>query len=145
VDLAVPRDVESEVAELDDVFLYYVDDLSEIVKEGLDSRQSAVAQAETIIDSNVVDFMRWLATREMVPTIRALRDQGERYRRHELARASKLLEKGEDPKKVIESLSNSLTNKFLHVPSSVLNQATADEREELVELINRLYQLHRPQ
>lgn len=145
VDLAVPRDVESEVAELDDVFLYYVDDLSEIVKEGLDSRQSAVAQAETIIDSNVVDFMRWLATREMVPTIRALRDQGERYRRHELARASKLLEKGEDPKKVIESLSNSLTNKFLHVPSSVLNHATADEREELVELINRLYQLHRPQ
>ncbi len=144
VDLAVPRDVESEVAELDDVFLYYVDDLSEIVKEGLDSRQNAVAQAETIIDSNVVDFMRWLATREMVPTIRALRDQGERYRRHELARAHKLLEKGEDPKKVIEALSNGLTNKFLHMPSSALNQAAVDEREELVELINRLYQLHRP-
>jgi glutamyl-tRNA reductase len=81
----------------------------------------------------------------MVPAIRALRDQGERYRRHELARANKLLEKGEDPKKVIESLSNGLTNKFLHVPSSALNHAGADEREELVELINRLYQLHRPQ
>ena len=145
VDLAVPRDVEFEVAELDDVFLYYVDDLCEIVKEGLDSRQNAVAQAETIIDFNVVDFMRWVATREMVPTIRALRDQGERYRRHELARANKLLEKGEDPKKVIEVLSNSLTNKLLHVPSSALNHAAADEREELVELINRLYQLHRPQ
>lgn len=143
VDLAVPRDVESEVAELDDVFLYYVDDLSEIVKEGLDSRQSAVAQAETIIDSNVVDFMRWVATREMVPTIRALRDQGERYRRHELERAKKMLQKGEDPQKVIEILSNSLTNKFLHVPSSALNHAVADEREDLVELINRLYQLHR--
>ncbi len=145
VDLAVPRDVEFEVAELDDVFLYYVDDLCEIVKEGLDSRQNAVAQAETIIDFNVVDFMRWVATREMVPTIRALRDQGERYRRHELARANKLLEKGEDPKKVIEVLSNSLTNKLLHAPSSALNHAAADEREELVELINRLYQLHRPQ
>ncbi|WP_295626049.1 glutamyl-tRNA reductase [uncultured Nitrosomonas sp.] len=145
VDLAVPRDVESEVAELDDVFLYYVDDLSEIVKEGLDSRQNAVTQAETIIDSNVVDFMRWFATREMVPTIRALRDQGERYRRHELARAVKLLEKGEDPKKVIEALSNGLTNKFLHVPSNALNQAAVNEREELVELVNRLYQLHRPQ
>ena len=145
VDLAVPRDVEFEVAELDDVFLYYVDDLSEIVKEGLDSRQNAVAQAESIIDLNVVDFMRWMATREMVPTIRALRDQGERYRRHELARASKLLEKGEDPRKVIEILSNSLTNKFLHVPSSILNHATIDERHELVELINRLYQLHYPQ
>jgi len=145
VDLAVPRDVESEVAELDDVFLYYVDDLAEIVKEGLDSRQNAVAQAETIIDSNVVDFMRWFATREVVPTIRALRDQGERFRRHELARAKRLLEKGEDPDKVIEALSNSLTNKFLHMPSSVLNHATTDEREELVGLINRLYQLHRPQ
>lgn len=145
VDLAVPRDVESEVAELDDVFLYYVDDLSEIVKEGLDSRQSAVAQAETIIDTNVIDFMRWVATREMVPTIRALRDQGERYRRHELERAHKLLEKGEDPRKVIELLSNSLTNKFLHVPSSALNHAAVEEREELADLINRLYQLHRPQ
>ena len=62
VDLAVPRDVESEVAELDDVFLYYVDDLSEIVKEGLDSRQSAVEQAEIIIDTNVDDFMRWMAS-----------------------------------------------------------------------------------
>ena len=144
VDLAVPRDVELEVAELDDIFLYYVDDLSDIVKEGLDSRQSAVAQAETIIDSNVVDFMRWMATRESVPTIRALRDQGERYRRHELARASKLLSNGEDPQKVIESLSKGLANKFLHLPSSTLNHASADERDDLIELINRLYQLHRP-
>ena len=143
VDLAVPRDVELEVAELDDIFLYYVDDLSEIVKEGLDSRQSAVAQAETIIDSNVVDFMRWVATRESVPAIRALRDQGERYRRHELARASKLLANGEDPQKVLESLSKGLANKFLHIPSSTLNHASADERDDLVELINRLYQLHR--
>ncbi len=145
VDLAVPRDVEIEVTELDDVFLYYVDDLAEIVKEGLDSRQSAVAQAETIIDFNVVNFMRWMASRELVPTIRALRDQAERYRRHELARASKLLAKGEDPQKVIETLSNSLTNKLLHVPSSTLNHASAEERDELVEVVNRLYQLHRPQ
>jgi len=145
VDLAVPRDVESEVVELDDVFLYYVDDLSDIVKEGMDARQNAVEQAESIINHNVIDFMRWMSTRELVPTIRALRDQGERYRRHELERASKLLAKGEDPQKVIESLSHGLMNKFLHIPSSTLNQATADEREQLIELINRLYQLHRPQ
>ena len=145
VDLAVPRDVEAEVSELDDVFLYYVDDLSEIVKEGMDARQSAVSQAESIIDNNVIDFMRWMATRELVPTIRALRDQGDRYRRHELERASKLLAKGEDPQKVMESLSNGLMNKFLHIPSSALNHASAEEREELVELVNRLYQLHRPQ
>lgn len=142
VDLAVPRDVEPEVAELDDVFLYYVDDLADIVKEGLDNRQGAVTQAETIIESNVVDFMHWVATRQSVPTIRALRNQAERYRRHELARAHKLLAKGEGPEKVLESLSSGLTNKFLHLPSSVLNHATDDEREQLIELVNRLYQLH---
>jgi glutamyl-tRNA reductase len=145
VDLAVPRDVEPEVAELDDVFLYSVDDLADIVKEGLDSRQGAVAQAEAIIDSNVVNFMHWLESRELVPTIRALRDQAERYRRHELERARKLLAKGEDPQKIIESLSNGLTNKFLHIPSYALNHAAADERDDLVDLINRLYHLHRPE
>lgn len=145
IDLAVPRDVESEVVELDDVFLYYVDNLADIVKEGLDSRQSAVVQAEMIIESNVVNFMRWMASRELVPTIRALRDQAERYKRHELARASKLLAKGEDPQKVIELLSYALTNKFLHIPSSTLNHASLEEREELVDAVNRLYQLHRPQ
>jgi glutamyl-tRNA reductase len=143
VDLAVPRDVEPEVAELDDVFLYSVDDLGEIVKEGLDSRQGAVAQAEAIIDTNVVNFMHWLESREVVPTIRALRDQAERYRRHELDRAKKLLAKGEDPHQILESLSNGLTNKFLHIPSYALNHAVADERDDLVELINRLYHLHR--
>ena len=111
------------MAELDDVFLYSVDDLAEIVKEGLDSRQGAVAQAEAIIDSNVVNFMHWLESREVVPAIRALRDQAEQYRRHELDRAKKLLAKGEDPQKILESLSNGLTNKFLHIPSYALNHA----------------------
>jgi glutamyl-tRNA reductase len=141
VDLAVPRDIEREVVELDDVFLYTVDDLADIVQEGLDSRQGAVAQAEAIIDSNVINFMHWLESRELVPTIRALRNQAEHYRRHELERAVKLLAKGGDPQKIMESLSNSLTNKFLHTPSNVLNHALADERDVLVELVNRLYQL----
>lgn len=145
VDLAVPRDVEPEVTELDDVFLYSVDDLSEIVREGLDLRQGAVAQAEAIIDSNVINFMYWLESRELVPTIRALRDQAERYRRHELERAMKLLAKGEDPQKILEQLSSGLTNKFLHIPSEALNHATADERDDLVGLVNRLYQLRRPE
>ncbi len=142
IDLAVPRDVEQEVAELDDVFLYYVDDLADIVKEGLDNRQSAVTEAETIIESNVNDFMRWVSARQTVPTIRALRDHAERHRRHELDRAQKLLAKGEDPAKVLETLSNGLTNKFLHLPSTALNNAPDSEREQLVELVNRLYQLH---
>ena len=143
VDLAVPRDVEQEVLELDDVFLYTVDDLSDIVQEGLDSRQGAVVQAEAIINSNVINFMHWLESRELVPTIRALRSQAEHYRRHELDRALKLLARGGDSKKIMESLSNSLTNKLLHSPSDVLNNASSDERDELVDMINRLYQLDR--
>ncbi|BBL35118.1 glutamyl-tRNA reductase [Nitrosomonas stercoris] len=145
VDLAVPRDVEPEVAELDDVFLYYVDDLADIVKEGLDNRQGAVTQAEIIIDSNVTDFMHWVATREAVPTICALRNQAEQFRQYELNRARKLLAKGEDPTQVLESFSRGLTNKFLHSPSVVLNRAIDGEREQLIDFINQLYQLHRSQ
>jgi glutamyl-tRNA reductase len=89
--------------------------------------------------------MHWLESRQVVPTIRALRDQAERYRRHELERATKLLAKGEDPQKIIESLSNGLTNKFLHLPSYALNHAAADERDDLVDLISRLYHLHHPE
>lgn len=142
VDLAVPRDIEPEVAELDDVFLYTVDDLAGVVREGLSSRQSAVAQAEVIIDSSVSHFMDWLESREIVPTIRALRDHGERQRRHELERAMRMLAKGENPEKVLESLSVGLTNKFLHVPSHALNHANSEERDDLVDLVNRLYHLH---
>lgn len=142
VDLAVPRDVEPEVGELDDVFLYTVDDLAEIVQEGLDARQGAVAQAEAIIDSNVVSFMEWLETRQVVPTIRALRDQAERQRRHELERALKALARGEDPVRVVEALSRALTNKLLHAPSHALSHATPEDRERLLELVHRLYQMH---
>ncbi len=145
VDLAVPRDIEPEVAELDEVFLYTVDDLSSVVREGLSSRQGAVAQAEMIIESNVTHFMDWLESRGIVPTIRALRDHGERQRRHELDRAMRMLAKGDDPRKVLESLSVGLTNKFLHVPSHALNHASSEERDELVDLVNRLYHLHLPE
>jgi len=111
VDLAVPRDVEAEVGRMDDVFLYSVDDLGKVVQEGLDQRAGAVTKAEEIIDAKVIDFMHWLGGREAVPTIRALRDQAERARRHEVERALRLLHKGESPEKVLETLSQTLTNK----------------------------------
>jgi len=145
IDLAVPRDVEAEVAELDDVFLYSVDDLGKIVQEGLDTRQAAVAQAEAIINASVHDFMHWFETRELVPTIRALRDQAERMRRHEFERAAKLLAKGEDPQKVLEQLSHALTNKFMHAPTHALNSAEARERDSLVAALARLYQVNPPE
>ena len=141
VDLAVPRDVEAEVAELDDVFLYSMDDIAEVVKDGLDARQGAVKEAEVIIDSSVSDFIHWMESREVVPVIRALRDHADRNRRQELEKALRLLAKGSDPEKVLESMSNGLTNKFLHAPTHALNQVHSNDREAFLEVIHRLYHI----
>ncbi len=144
-DLAVPRDIEAEVVLLDDAFLYTVDDLGLMVREGMDRREDAVTQAEVIIENQVSDFLHWLDNRDLVPTIRALRDTAERSRRYELERAQRRLANGADPQKVIEELSQALTNKFMHPPSHVLNHAARDERDELASLIARLYQIQRPE
>jgi glutamyl-tRNA reductase len=139
VDLAVPRDVEPEVAELDDVFLYTLDNLAKLVQEGISVRESAVADAEKIIARRVNEFSGWLASRASVPVIQSLRSKAEDYRQTELARAQKLLAKGEDPAKVLEQLSLGLTNKFLHHPMQALNRASGSERDELARALSRLY------
>jgi glutamyl-tRNA reductase len=141
VDLAVPRDIEPEVAELDDVFLYTVDDLAEIVQEGIGNRQQAAIEAESIINVRVENFMHWMETREAVPTIRALRDHGERLRRHEMEKALKSLAQGESPEQVLEHFSNALTNKLLHGPSHALNNISGDQREQVEALLRQLYQI----
>ena len=125
VDLAVPRDIEPEAAELDDVFLYTVDDLAGIVSTNLDARRSALEQAEAIIDTQVGQFMQWMRLREGVPLIRALRDEADAARRLELERALKALARGDDPAKVVEALSQTLTNKLLHGPTQTLAEMLA--------------------
>jgi len=139
IDLAVPRDVEAEVSDLADVFLYSVDDLGTIVQEGRDQRLGAVSKAEAIIDAGVTDFMQWLGTREAVPMIRALRDQAERNRRHEVERALRRLNQGEAAADLLEQLSRSLTNKLLHPPTHALHHAQESDREQLVKLLERMY------
>ena len=141
VDLAVPRDIEPEAGELDDVFLYTVDDLAQIVSENRDARRSAVEQAEVIIETQVGQFMHWMQGRENVPLIRALRDQGEHARREELERALRALRRGDDPASVLETLSQGLTNKLLHAPTRALNETAGDERRELAATLARLYQV----
>jgi glutamyl-tRNA reductase len=141
VDLAVPRDIEPEVGELDDVFLYTVDDLAGIVSANLDSRRAAVEQAEAIIETQVGQFMHWMQVRESVPLIRQLREQAESARQHELERAQRLLARGEDPKQVLETLSRGLTNKLLHPPTQALNEATGAEGRALADSIARLFRI----
>jgi glutamyl-tRNA reductase len=141
VDLAVPRDVEREVAELDDVFLYTVDDLANIVRDNLQVRKEAVVQAEEMIAVQTQSFLHWLEGRSVVPTITAIHGHHEQLRAAELERAKKLLQNGTPPAEVIELLARGLTNKFLHAPTQALNQAGDAERAELVALFQRIYQL----
>ena len=124
VDLAVPRDIEQEAGELDDVFLYTIDDLGRIVAANLDARRSELEQAEAIIETQVGQFMHWMQARARVPLIRALRDQAEEARRQEVERALRLLSRGEAPQKVVEALSHGLKNKLLHAPTQALKKPT---------------------
>ena len=141
VDLAVPRDIEAEVVQLDDVFLYTVDDLAQVVTDGIENRQEAAMSAETIISTRVEAFMHWLQKRKSVPTIKALRDQAETMRTAELEKAIKLIQKGESPEKVLEKLSLAITNKMLHAPSHALNRSHGDEHERLAQQLRHIYQI----
>src|SRR5258705_13670361 len=110
---------------MDDEFLYTIDDLAATLREGIDARQSAVAQAEVIIESQGGSFLHWMKTREMVPLIRQLRESAEDAPRREVERAVRMLARRDDPKTVLEALSHGLTNKLMHPPTATLNHSAA--------------------
>ena len=142
VDIAVPRDIEAEVGEMDDVYLYTIDDLKDIVQENMESRLAAATEAEKIIDLQVVDFMRWIKALDSVPTIRALRETTTAFSDAELKRARQRLANGDDPQHVLEQLARALTNKFTHAPSAVLRQADHDGDAALLEAARKLFNLN---
>jgi glutamyl-tRNA reductase len=139
VDLAVPRDIEPEVAQLADVYLYTVDDLSVLVQSGGERRQAAVEQAEAIIDAGVQSFAHWLDQRASVPLIQALNRQADDWRTAEIARARKLLSRGEDVDSVLEALSKALTQKMLHGALAELHGADVAQREQISQTLARLF------
>lgn len=139
VDLAVPRDIEPEVAQLDDVYLYTVDDLASQVQVAGEKRQAAVAQAEAIIETGVQSFAHWLEQRSAVPLIQALQAQTDDWRAAEIARARKLLARGEDLDAVLDALARGLTQKMLHGTLAELHAADAVQRRELAQTVSRLF------
>ncbi|GAB4209557.1 MAG: glutamyl-tRNA reductase [Tibeticola sp.] len=143
VDLAVPRDIEPEVKQLEDVYLYTVDDLSSVVQTAQANRQAAVQQAEAIIDAGVQSFMHWLRQRDpeqgVVPLIRQLNDQADAWRATELARARRLLAKGESVDAVLEALSRGLTHKMLHGALAELHAADDLQREHTARAVRRIF------
>jgi glutamyl-tRNA reductase len=139
VDLAVPRDIEMEVKSLNDAYLYTVDDLAHVVKAGQEQRHAAVAQAETIIDGGVKAFSHWLDQRGTVPLIKQVQEQTDQWRRAELARALKQLERGEDAATVLETMSRGLTQKMLHGALHELRSAETEARTQACGSVQRFF------
>jgi len=142
IDLAVPRDFEPEIARLNDVYLYTVDDLGTMAQTGSNLRQAAVSQAEIIIEERVSNFMHWLQGRNAVPLIQDIQQQGDRLRQIELERALKRLMRGEDPQEVLNAMAQGLTNKFLHGSLHALQHASGSERDALIKLLPKLFATH---
>ncbi|MCF8167428.1 MAG: glutamyl-tRNA reductase [Rhodoferax sp.] len=139
VDLAVPRDIEPEVKALEDIYLYTVDDLASVVQTAQANRQAAVAQAEAIVDAGVQSFMHWIDQRNSVPLIQQLNAQADQWRALELARARKLLAKGESVEAVMEALSRGITQKMLHGAMAELRAGDAAARERASTAIEHFF------
>ena len=139
VDLAVPRDIEPEVKALQDIYLYTVDDLVHVVQTGQANRQAAVAQAEAIIDAGVQSFMHWIDQRGSVPLIQQLNAQADEWRMAEIARARKLLARGEDMDAVLDALSRGLTQKLLHGAMAELRTGDTDARQRASSAVHHFF------
>lgn len=137
IDLAVPRDVEPEVAELADAYLYAVDDLQSIIEENQSSRQQAARQAERLIGEARDDFMAWFAGLDSQVLIRRFRDQGERWQQQELARARQALAQGDEPGEVLAGLAHRLTHKLQHHPTAALREAAQRQDSEALALLSQ--------
>ena len=130
LDIALPRDVEPEVAELPNVFLYDIDDLSQVVEGTLERRRSEITVAEDIIRSGIHEFWAWYRGRNVVPLIRELRGRAEELREAEIARAMRSLRHlSDEDRAAVDNLTRQLLNKVLHAPTSRLREAAAEGRE----------------
>ena len=143
IDLAVPRDIEVEVKDLPDVYLYSVDDLAQVVQTGKESRLAAVAEAEIIIDAGVQNFMAWLDRRNpttgVVPLIQQINAQTDEWRALEINRAKKLLSKGESIDNVLEALARGMSQKMLHGTLTELHAGDAEQRESTAQTVSKLF------
>jgi glutamyl-tRNA reductase len=141
IDIAVPPDINADVAELGDIYLYTVDDLKQVIEEGQRSRQEAAKQADEIIDVQVEHFMSWMRSLDAVPTLRAYREHAEQLGQAELERARHQLENGVAAEEVLEKLAHNLVKKLAHDPTVNLRTAVAEGDTALLEAVRTLFQL----
>ncbi len=139
VDIAVPRDIELQVGELNDIYLYSVDDLTDIVDENRRSRESEARKADVIIDAGVDNHLQMLKSQNAVSTLKAYRSRAESLRDDELEKALRSLERGTEPADVLAQLARNLTNKMIHSPSVHLKKASAEGRDDLLDWARQLF------
>ncbi|VAW75178.1 Glutamyl-tRNA reductase [hydrothermal vent metagenome] len=143
VDIAVPRDIDADVAELEDIYLYTVDDLQDVIQENLKSRRQAALQAEEIIDVQVERFMSWLRAQDAVSTIRDYRLHAEQQRDDVMLKAQQMLASGKDPQQALEFLANTLTNKLTHAPSVRIREAAENGDKHLLDAALALFNINK--
>jgi glutamyl-tRNA reductase len=139
VDIAVPRDIEAEVATLEDIYLFTIDDLHSVVNENIESRRAAARDANQLIAGEIAHFEQQLKTLDAVPTIRQLRDEAEVVRAQTADQARRMLAAGRDPREVVEFLATTLTNRLMHTPSQRLRDAAERGEVELLQAAKTLF------
>jgi glutamyl-tRNA reductase len=141
IDLAVPRDIDPKVAELEDVYLYTIDDLRKVVAENLKLRGQEALQGEALVAEYASSFNHWLEARDAAPTIRDLRQKARGYRDEVLDKARRMLASGRPPDEVMAFVADTLANKLVHSPSAVLRDADAVEQALLLNSARKLFEL----
>ena len=139
--VAVPRDIEQEVGQVADAYLYSIDDISEVIEDSQKSREEAAEQAHSIIERGVEEFRKQVKSLNAVNTLKAFRKKAETIRTFELDKARKAIRKGEDADAIVENMARNLTSKLIHSPSVQMKRASAEGREELIKLVQELFEL----
>ena len=145
IDIAVPRNIDPRVNELENVYLYDMDDLQHVLRSNLEERRKELIKAEGIVQEEVRQFLLWLDTLDLVPTIVSLRDRAEKIRRQELDKAISMLKSSISPEQeeTLEAMSQAIVNKILHPPIAEMKRAEkGGDSAGLVDVIRRLFALH---
>ena len=141
IDLAVPRDVEPEVSQLEDIYLYNLDDVQRVIEKNWQNRESAAKQAESMVEMQASHYLRQLQVLKAGDLIRRFRERYVNWRDQALAKAMTYWENTRDPQATLTYLAHHLTNKMLHDPTVKLRQAAYEEKMELLLLIKELFNI----
>jgi len=143
IDIAVPRDIDEAVNDIDNAYLYNVDDLQAVVNSNVKEREKEAEKAEAMIDMEVGTFLKWIKSLQVVPTIVSLREKVEQIRETETEKAlGKLAHLDDRDKQQVKALTNAIINKILHKPQAVLKEASHTDRvEQYLEVTKRMFDL----